>query len=148
MHHYFYTFHPLTLEILVCDSLVTSIKLSTQVKPTLPLPSWLKTPLDNYFLKGAETLELPFLLQVTPYQQRVLEALKTIPRGQKLTYQALSDKLGSHPRSIGQALKRNPLPLIFPCHRVVAKKSIGGFMGNRYGEAIDIKTQLLKLERK
>jgi methylated-DNA-[protein]-cysteine S-methyltransferase len=53
-----------------------------------------------------------------------------IPAGQTLTYGELSLKLQSSPRAIGQACKRNPIALFIPCHRVVGKKDLGGFMGD------------------
>ena len=60
-----------------------------------------------------------------------------------MTYSELAEKIGSRAyRAVGNALGKNPIPIVIPCHRVVAKKGIGG-----YSEGIDIKTRLLELEK-
>jgi O-6-methylguanine DNA methyltransferase len=80
----------------------------------------------------------------TAFQQRVWQAIQGIPRGQTLTYGALARQLGSHPRAVGQALKRNPLPLVWPCHRVVGSHGqLGGYLGDS-GSAL--KAGLLRWE--
>ena len=59
--------------------------------------------------------------KVTPFQEKVLLATLEIPRGRTLSYKVLAEKIG-HPkafRAVGTALKKNPLPLIIPCHRVI-----------------------------
>ena len=70
----------------------------------------------------------------TAYEQRVWTALRNIPYGQTLTYGELSRRLipASSPRAVGQAVGRNPLFLLIPCHRVVAAHHLGGFA---YGQA-------------
>lgn len=88
------------------------------------------------------------LLLGTEFQLNVWQALDTIPIGQTLTYGELAKKINSHPRAIGQALKRNPLPLLYPCHRVTSKTSIGGFAGETQGKLITIKKWLLNHETK
>ena len=59
--------------------------------------------------------------KVTPFQEKVLLATFTIPKGRTLSYKALAKKIG-HPkafRAVGTALKKNPFPLTIPCHRVI-----------------------------
>ncbi|RUR18170.1 MULTISPECIES: methylated-DNA--[protein]-cysteine S-methyltransferase [Legionella] len=89
-----------------------------------------------------------FQLQLKPkgslYQLNVWNALLVIPVGRTLTYGELALKLQSSPRAIGQACKRNPLALFIPCHRVVGKNSLGGYMGNP--ESISYKESLLAHE--
>jgi methylated-DNA-[protein]-cysteine S-methyltransferase len=81
----------------------------------------------------------------TPYQQRVWQAISAIPRGQVLTYGDIAAQIGSGPRAVANACGANNIPLIVPCHRVVAKGGIGGFMqGNKDG--LKIKKWLLKHE--
>lgn len=75
------------------------------------------------------------------FSQKVLEELRNIPYGETVTYGELASRLNSGPRAIGQAVKRNPVPLIIPCHRVVASNGLGG-----YSSGVDIKKELLKLE--
>ena len=81
----------------------------------------------------------------TPFQQRVWQAISAIPCGQVLTYGQLAAQIGSGPRAVANACGANNLPLIVPCHRVVAQNGIGGFMqGNPDG--LKVKKWLLKHE--
>lgn len=90
--------------------------------------------------------------QRTDFEKRVWTALCHIPEGQVTTYGLLSKHLGSSPRAVGNALRRNPFAPEVPCHRVVATgMSLGGFKGKslvRDGEGITLieKRQLLKSE--
>ena len=87
----------------------------------------------------------------TPFEKRVWTALCAIPRGHFTTYGLLSTHLGSSPRAVGNALRRNPFAPDVPCHRVVATGGkLGGFKGKwpRDGEGITIdeKKRLLRGE--
>ena len=82
----------------------------------------------------------------TVYQRRVWQALLDIPPGQTRTYGALARELGSSPRAVGGACRRNPIPLLIPCHRVVAANGDGGFAGHTSGRWMDIKRWLLEHE--
>ena len=62
------------------------------------------------------------------------------------TYGQIARQLNTSPRAIGQACKRNPLPLLIPCHRVVAESSIGGYAGPSLGRMLNIKRWLLHHE--
>lgn len=66
--------------------------------------------------------------QGTAFQQRVWQAIAAIPLGKTATYGQLAKQIGSGPRAVANACGANNLPLIIPCHRVVAKNGIGGFM--------------------
>lgn len=87
--------------------------------------------------------ELPLRPHGSRYQLRVWTALRSIPFGQTRTYAELALDAGGCARSIGGANRSNPLPIIIPCHRVVAANGIGGFSG---GEGLDTKRFLLSLE--
>jgi methylated-DNA-[protein]-cysteine S-methyltransferase len=71
-----------------------------------------------------------------------------VPRGYVTTYKALAAAVGcGSPRAVGQALKRNPYAPKVPCHRVIASDlSIGGFHGERDGDAVMAKQRLLEAE--
>lgn len=86
--------------------------------------------LSSYFSRSQHRFQLPLKPQGSIYQQKVWNALLVIPVGRTLTYGELALKLQSSARAIGQACKKNPLALFIPCHRVVAKNNIGGYMGN------------------
>lgn len=77
------------------------------------------------------------------FQKKVLEKILKIPYGKTTTYKKLAEQLNTSPRAIGQALKLNPLPIVFPCHRVVKTDGeIGG-----YSLGIDAKIFLLNHEK-
>jgi methylated-DNA-[protein]-cysteine S-methyltransferase len=91
------------------------------------------------------TLPLPFLLnpQGTPFQHSVWQALLKIPYGETVTYGAIALALNSAPRAVGQAVGANPIPIIIPCHRVMAQNGWGGYSGLG---GIETKKKLLALE--
>ena len=83
----------------------------------------------------------------TPFQRRVWQALRGIPSGSTCSYGELAHELGSSARAVGGACRRNPIPIVVPCHRVAAAAGgVGGFMGQRDGEALTIKQWLLDHE--
>lgn len=88
----------------------------------------------------------------TPFQRDVYRIISTIPHGETRTYGWVAQKLGKSraSRAVGQALKRNPLPILIPCHRVLAHRSMGGFMGatDPFDSKVDLKRKLLALEER
>ncbi len=83
---------------------------------------------------------------ITPFQRRVLEETRKVPRGQVSTYAEIAKRIGQPKavRAVGQALRRNPVPIVVPCHRVIASDgSLGGYGGEMRSQR---KVQLLKLE--
>lgn len=103
--------------------------------------------LEHYWHDPATSFaRLPCQAGGTFYQQRVWQALTQIPRGQTMCYGALAQQMSSGARAVGQACGANPLPIVVPCHRVVAKRGQGGFMHCRDGAALDYKTWLLQHE--
>lgn len=103
--------------------------------------------LDAYWRDPAHDFGLPLLPLGTPFQLRVWEALRAIPHGAPTTYGALARQLGTAARAVGQACGANPLPILIPCHRVVAAHGLGGFMHASAGAPLDVKTWLLAHER-
>ncbi|MCK4833289.1 MAG: MGMT family protein [Gammaproteobacteria bacterium] len=85
-------------------------------------------------------------LDVTPFQERVLKQLQKIPYGETRTYGEIAKILKTSPRAVGNACRRNPLPIIIPCHRVTAANGIGGYDGARSGRLLNIKHKLLERE--
>ena len=86
--------------------------------------------------------------RVTPFRQRVYEALLEVPRGCVTTYGLLARRIGcASAQAVGGALRENPFAPEVPCHRVVAADlTIGGFCGSREGSPIRRKIALLKSE--
>ncbi len=93
---------------------------------------------------GLEKFPLPFKLMGTDFQKRIWHLTTTIRHGTTLSYGELAKLCCCNsPRAVGQALKRNPLPIIVPCHRVVGKDgSLTGFSGG-----IETKRMLIQFER-
>ena len=91
--------------------------------------------------------DLPLLVEGTPFQRRLWQALCEIPRGSTLTYGELARRFGGEARAVGQACGDNRLPIVIPCHRVVAAGGIGGFAHSTSGYLIEAKRWLLAHER-
>lgn len=91
--------------------------------------------------------DLPLAPRGTPFQHRVWQQIAAIPLGETRSYGQLAQALGSAPRAVGGACGANPLPLIVPCHRVLAAHGgLGGFNRARGGFLLDVKRWLLAHE--
>lgn len=100
------------------------------------------------YLRGRRTsFTVPVdLRHVTPFQRSVLEAARSVPRGHVATYGEIGRSIGrpGAARAVGQALGSNPVPIVVPCHRVLASDgSLGGYSGRG---GLRTKRQLLALE--
>ena len=105
-----------------------------------------KNEIQKYLNLESDEIDIPILLKATPFQKKVLESMKNIPYGKTMSYKQLAQSVGipKGSRAVGNACGANPLPLYFPCHRVVMSDGgLGGFSGG-----IQIKKQLLFLELK
>jgi len=99
--------------------------------------------LHAYFDGELTEFDLPLAPAGTPYRRRVWQALCDIPYGETRSYAAIAAAAGGSARSVGQANGCNPIPIIIPCHRVVATTHLGGYSG---GEGLATKRYLLALE--
>ena len=108
-----------------------------------PLLSAARDQLQAYF--DGERLEFDLKLAPvgTAYRQRVWDALCRIPAGATRTYGEIARAAGGSARSVGGANGSNPIPILIPCHRVVAGNGIGGYSG---GDGLPTKHFLLDLE--
>jgi len=102
--------------------------------------------LERYREDPDARFELPLEITGTPFQRRLWSALTRIPRGETRTYGALARELASAARAVGQACGENRLPIVIPCHRVVAANGIGGFAHARGGYLLEAKRWLLAHE--
>jgi len=91
---------------------------------------------------------LPVALCGTDHQNKVWRAMSSIPRGETRSYGELAAELRSGAQAVGQACGANPIPVIVPCHRVVGKSGLGGFMHHAGGKPLDIKRWLLAHEQR
>lgn len=107
--------------------------------------SLVKKELSEYFGKNRTVFTCPTkFTEGTDFEKTVWHALKEIPYGETRTYKWLSEIIGNPQasRAVGQALSKNPIPIIFPCHRIIESDgSIGG-----YSAGTAIKRRLLEIE--
>lgn len=83
-------------------------------------------------------------LKGTDFEKKVWTALREIPFGETRTYKWMAEKVGSPSatRAVGNALSKNPIPLVLPCHRIIESDgSVGG-----YSSGVNIKVRLLEME--
>ncbi len=97
----------------------------------------------SYFESHLKTFNLPIDIEVTDFTRKVLQETSKIPYGFTSSYGEIAHSINNPRafRAVGGALNRNPVPIIIPCHRVLAKNSLGGF-----ALGFDIKINLLELE--
>lgn len=110
-----------------------------------PLIRETKRQLDEYFAGKRKAFDVPTRLEGTEFQKKVWNELKNIPYGETVTYKYMAEAVGCPRgyRAVGLANNRNPISIIYPCHRVIG--SDGSLTG--YGGGLDIKEKLLALER-
>jgi methylated-DNA-[protein]-cysteine S-methyltransferase len=103
--------------------------------------------LDEYFNGARSRFEVEYdLSRLTIFQRSVLEAVQQVPKGSYITYLELAKRIGKPKaaRAVGQALGKNPIPILIPCHRVIATDgSLGGYSGPG---GVETKSELLKME--
>jgi methylated-DNA-[protein]-cysteine S-methyltransferase len=115
--------------------------------PATPLAHTVSSQLERFREDPDAPFDLPLLVEGTPFQRRLWDALCEIPRGRTVTYGELGRRLDAPARAVGQACGDNRLPLVIPCHRVVAADGIGGFAHSSGGWLIEAKRWLLEHER-
>ena len=103
----------------------------------------LRCQLEEYFAGERTDFDVPMELDGTDFQRAVWSELARIPYGETISYGELARRVGrpKGPRAVGQANGRNPIPIIVPCHRVLASNGIGG-----YGGGLPMKPALLAVE--
>lgn len=103
--------------------------------------------LSNYFAQPGSTFAIPLAPAPTVFQQRLRDYLLAIPHGETRTYGECASALKSSARAVGNACRANPIPIIVPCHRIVARHGVGGYAGATAGKQIARKCWLLEHEQ-
>ena len=100
--------------------------------------------IEAYLKGGNPPIDLPWDINATPFMYNVYRSAYKVPYGETKTYNDIAFMVGTPKgaRAVGQALKKNPLLILIPCHRVVAVNGLGGF-----NSGIDMKRYLLNLEQ-
>ena len=103
-----------------------------------------RSQLLAYFSGRLTKFDLPLAPGGTPFQKRIWSGICEIPLGETWTYGDLASWANTAPRAVGGACGANPIPIIIPCHRVVAANSGGGYSGRG---GLNTKYTLLDLEK-
>ncbi len=103
-----------------------------------------KREIDAYFGGKRQQFDLPIRPNGKPSEIEVWLAMAAIPYGETRTYGDIAKEIGINARAVGGACRRNPIPILLPCHRVVAANGLGGFSAPG---GSDWKGKLLVLER-
>ncbi len=134
------------LAVSVEDGAVTRIDFGsrTQRRPETQLEKRVGEELKQYFAGKRRTFTFPLEPEGTAFEKRVWKALEKIPYGETRTYGDVARSIGNPTaaRAVGAANGRNPIPIVVPCHRVVAA---GGKLGG-FGGGLPLKKKLLSLE--
>jgi methylated-DNA-[protein]-cysteine S-methyltransferase len=99
--------------------------------------------LDAYFAGELTDFDLPLRPAGSEFERRVWTAMRHIPYGGTACYGDLATEIRSAPRAVGRACGKNPIPIVIPCHRVLAKGGMGGYSG---AGGLKTKQVLLTLE--
>jgi len=102
--------------------------------------------IERYLEDPEFRFDLPIASQGTPFQRRVWRKIAAIAPGRTRSYGEIARELGSSPRAVGQACGANPVPLVVPCHRVLAAGGLGGFAHHEGGFHLRVKRWLLAYE--
>ena len=108
-----------------------------------PLLSEAARQLEAYFTGQLSHFDLPLAPAGSPFESRVWAAMQLIPYGETRSYGDLASMIGSAPRPVGRACGHNPIPIVIPCHRVLARGGLGGYSGSG---GLATKQRLLALE--
>jgi methylated-DNA-[protein]-cysteine S-methyltransferase len=108
-----------------------------------PLLLRAREQLEEYFDGTRRAFDLPLEPKGSKFQHAVWKAMIAIPAGETRTYGDVANEIGGTARAVGGACGSNPIPIIIPCHRIVAANHLGGYSGEG---GLDTKQALLRLE--
>lgn len=130
--------------ICLTDELWSSFVGEQTMKKSTELGRPIREQIQEYINGERRQFDIPISLKGTPFQQQAWQALRDIPYGETRSYSEVARTIGRPKaiRAVGHANSVNPLPILFPCHRVIGKnKSLTGYAGG-----IAMKRQLLEIE--
>lgn len=121
-----------------------------EIKDDLPIFGQVETWLESYFSGKQTPIKIPLQPKGTSFQERVWQILQEIPYGETMTYGEIAQRIAKEKgvatysaQAVGQAVGKNPISILIPCHRVLGKNgALTGYAGGVYR-----KEQLLQLER-
>ena len=121
-----------------------------EIKDDLPIFEQVETWLESYFSGKQTPIKISLQPKGTSFQERVWQILQEIPYGETMTYGEIAQRIAKEKgvatysaQAVGQAVGKNPISILIPCHRVLGKNgALTGYAGGVYR-----KEQLLQLER-
>ena len=121
-----------------------------EIKNDLPIFGQVESWLESYFSGKQTSITIPLQPKGTSFQQRVWQILQEIPYGETMTYGEIAQRIAKEKgvetfsaQAVGQAVGKNPISILIPCHRVLGKNgALTGYAGGVYR-----KEKLLQLER-
>lgn len=116
------------------------------LSPRSALAEKVARQLEAYLDDPQRPFDVPLQMSGTTFQQRLWSALRAVPAGTTESYGQLAQRLHSGAQAVGQACRRNPVPIVVPCHRILSQSGIGGYAGETGGEKILTKQALLAHE--
>jgi len=150
MHDVVLEFPKMKVGVATRDGRVVGIKYlppdTKIVSPRNSLAEKAARQLEGYRENPDQKFDLPLRIEGSPLERAVWDAMCAIPRGHTRTYGDIARELGTDARTVGQACGDNRLPIVIPCHRVVAADGIGGFGHATSGYLIEAKRWLLAHE--
>ena len=121
-----------------------------EIKNDLPIFGQVESWLESYFSGKQTSITIPLQPKGTSFQQRVWQILQEIPYGKTMTYGEIAQRIAKEKgvetfsaQAVGQAVGKNPISILIPCHRVLGKN--GALTG--YAGGVHRKEQLLRIER-
>lgn len=121
-----------------------------EIKDDLPIFGQVETWLESYFSGNQTPITFPLQPKGTMFQERVWQILQEIPYGETMTYGEIAQRIAKEKgvatysaQAVGQAVGKNPISILIPCHRVLGKN--GALTG--YAGGVHRKEQLLRIER-
>ncbi|MDG6221469.1 MAG: methylated-DNA--[protein]-cysteine S-methyltransferase [Candidatus Thermoplasmatota archaeon] len=119
------------LGITMAGDILTRIELEPGIDKGSEPPGVVGKQIMEYFNGERTEFTLPFQFEGTEFQKKVWRALAEIPYGKTKTYGDIAREIGSpkSSRAVGAAAGKNPIPIVVPCHRLLAKGGMGGFSG-------------------
>jgi methylated-DNA-[protein]-cysteine S-methyltransferase len=111
--------------------------------PRTPAAEAVAKQLAEYFAGRRRSFDLPVETAGTEHQRAVWAYMTAIPYGETRSYGQCAAAIGGNPREVGQACGANPVPIIIPCHRILAADGLGGYSGQG---GLQTKRALLALE--
>jgi methylated-DNA-[protein]-cysteine S-methyltransferase len=113
------------------DDAITAIRWADErTSNGSPLLAEAARQLDAYFAGRLSHFDLPLRPGGSEFETRVWSAMQNIPYGKTRSYGELAAGIRSAPRAVGGACGKNPIPIVIPCHRVLAKAGLGGYSGS------------------